>query len=101
MRSLAQNPAPSSDRCGEDAGAVCTRAAELLTLLKMPSVAQFVLTPSAEVSEPRYHRDTNTALPPWPCAPSVAWWRRRQASCWGEGMKTQWRLAGLQIRALY
>ncbi|XP_013969797.1 AP-5 complex subunit zeta-1 isoform X2 [Canis lupus familiaris] len=63
MRSLAQNPAPSSDRCGEDAGAVCTRAAELLTLLKMPSVAQFVLTPSAEVSEPRYHRDTNTALP--------------------------------------
>ncbi|XP_058425360.1 AP-5 complex subunit zeta-1 isoform X1 [Diceros bicornis minor] len=63
MRTLAQSPATSSLHCEEDAGAVRTRATELLNLLKMPSVAQFVLTPSAEVSEPRYHRDTNTALP--------------------------------------
>ncbi|XP_023975044.2 AP-5 complex subunit zeta-1 isoform X3 [Physeter macrocephalus] len=62
MRSLAQSPAPGSV-CGEDAGAVRTRATELLNLLKMPSVAQFVFTPSVAASEPRYHRDTNTALP--------------------------------------
>lgn len=63
MRTLAQSPATSSMHGEEDAGAVRTRATELLNLLKMPSVAQFVLTPSVEVSQPRYHRDTNTALP--------------------------------------
>uniref|UniRef100_A0A452QZI2 Adaptor related protein complex 5 subunit zeta 1 n=1 Tax=Ursus americanus TaxID=9643 RepID=A0A452QZI2_URSAM len=63
MRTLAQSTSPSSAYHEEDAGAVRTRATELLTLLKMPSVAQFVLTPSAEVAEPRYHRDANTALP--------------------------------------
>ncbi|XP_036080158.1 AP-5 complex subunit zeta-1 isoform X3 [Rousettus aegyptiacus] len=62
MRTLAQSPAMSSVPC-EDMGAVRVRTTELLNLLKMPSVAQFVLTPSTEVSEPRYHRDTNTALP--------------------------------------
>ncbi|KAI5257831.1 Ap-5 Complex Subunit Zeta-1 [Manis pentadactyla] len=63
MRTLAQSPATSSVRCEDASGAVCTRATELLNLLKMPSVVQFVLTPSVEVSQPRYHRDTNTALP--------------------------------------
>uniref|UniRef100_A0A8C4N070 Adaptor related protein complex 5 subunit zeta 1 n=1 Tax=Equus asinus asinus TaxID=83772 RepID=A0A8C4N070_EQUAS len=63
MRTLAQSPATSSMHGEEDAGAVRTRATELLNLLKMPSVAQFVLTPNVEVSQPRYHCDTNTALP--------------------------------------
>lgn len=63
MRTLAQSPAAGSLRCREDERAIGTRATELLNLLKMPSVAQFVLTPSVEVAAPRYHRDTNTALP--------------------------------------
>ncbi|XP_006143658.1 AP-5 complex subunit zeta-1 isoform X1 [Tupaia chinensis] len=63
MRTLAQRPAASSVHSEEDTDAVHTRATELLNLLKMPSVAQFVFTPSREVCNPRYHRDTNTALP--------------------------------------
>ncbi|OWK11080.1 AP5Z1 [Cervus elaphus hippelaphus] len=63
MRTLAQSPAAGPVHSEDDLGAVRTRATELLNLLKMPSVAQFVLTPSVEVSQPRYHRDSNTALP--------------------------------------
>ncbi|XP_032460933.1 AP-5 complex subunit zeta-1 isoform X1 [Phocoena sinus] len=63
MRTLAQSPAAGPVPREEGARAAHTRATELLNLLKMPSVAQFVFTPSVEVSEPRYHRDTNTALP--------------------------------------
>uniref|UniRef100_A0A2K5V2P3 Adaptor related protein complex 5 subunit zeta 1 n=1 Tax=Macaca fascicularis TaxID=9541 RepID=A0A2K5V2P3_MACFA len=63
MRTLTQSPATGSMHREEGAEAICTRATELLTLLKMPSVAQFVLTPSTEVCSPRYHRDVNTALP--------------------------------------
>ncbi|XP_058141714.1 AP-5 complex subunit zeta-1 [Dasypus novemcinctus] len=60
LSKLRQSPAV---RGREDAGAVRTRATELLNLLKMPSVAQFALSPGGEVSCPRYHRDANTALP--------------------------------------
>ncbi|XP_003795491.1 AP-5 complex subunit zeta-1 [Otolemur garnettii] len=63
MRTLAQSPASSCSQDEEGAEAIRTRATELLNLLKMPSVAQFVFTPSMEVCSPRYHRDVNTALP--------------------------------------
>ncbi|XP_045397198.1 AP-5 complex subunit zeta-1 isoform X1 [Lemur catta] len=63
MRTLAQSPAAGSPHGEEGTEAVHTRATELLNLLKMPSVAQFVLTPSPEVCSPRYHHDINTALP--------------------------------------
>ncbi|XP_052610147.1 AP-5 complex subunit zeta-1 isoform X3 [Peromyscus californicus insignis] len=63
IRTLAQNPATNSEHSEEEAEAIRTRATELLALLKMPSVAQFVFTPTAGVCQPRYHRDTNTALP--------------------------------------
>ncbi|XP_032115483.1 AP-5 complex subunit zeta-1 isoform X2 [Sapajus apella] len=63
MRNLAQSPASSSTHSEEGVEAIRTRATELLTLLKMPSVAQFVFTPSVEMCSPRYHHDANTALP--------------------------------------
>ncbi|XP_023569229.1 AP-5 complex subunit zeta-1 isoform X1 [Octodon degus] len=63
MRTLGQSPATSSVHSEEDMEAIRTRATELRNLLKMPSVAQFVLSPSTEVCQPRYHCDTNTALP--------------------------------------
>ncbi|XP_017389264.1 AP-5 complex subunit zeta-1 isoform X4 [Cebus imitator] len=63
MRNLAQSPDSSSTHSEEGMEAIRTRATELLTLLKMPSVAQFVFTPSVEMCSPRYHRDANTALP--------------------------------------
>ncbi|XP_061455777.1 AP-5 complex subunit zeta-1 [Rhineura floridana] len=63
MRTFVQNPAISSIYSAEDADAILTRATELMNVLKMPSVAQFVLTPSSEVSSPRFHQDTNVSLP--------------------------------------
>ncbi|KAJ6659771.1 hypothetical protein lerEdw1_018487 [Lerista edwardsae] len=60
MRTFAQSPAVSATY---DAEALLTRATELLNLLKLPTVAQFALTPSADISSPRFHRDTNTSLP--------------------------------------
>uniref|UniRef100_A0A3P9JPE8 Adaptor related protein complex 5 subunit zeta 1 n=1 Tax=Oryzias latipes TaxID=8090 RepID=A0A3P9JPE8_ORYLA len=47
----------------EDMVAIVTRGEELLSLLKTPGVAQSVLTPPPHVNTPRWHRDTNLALP--------------------------------------
>ncbi|ROL49454.1 AP-5 complex subunit zeta-1 [Anabarilius grahami] len=47
----------------EDTEEIITRAHELINLLKLPNVAQFVLAPSAGGDGPRWHRDTNASLP--------------------------------------
>ncbi|XP_046894887.1 AP-5 complex subunit zeta-1 isoform X2 [Hypomesus transpacificus] len=47
----------------EDVVAIVTRGEELWSLLKLPSVAQSVLTPPPCATSPQWHRDTNSALP--------------------------------------
>ncbi|TNM96695.1 hypothetical protein fugu_014851 [Takifugu bimaculatus] len=47
----------------EDLVSIVTRGEELWSLLKTPGVAQSVLTPPSYITEPRWHRDTNMAMP--------------------------------------
>lgn len=47
----------------EDAEEIVTRAHELTNLLKLPSVAQFVLAPPTLGESARWHRDGNTSMP--------------------------------------
>ncbi|KAM9494764.1 AP-5 complex subunit zeta-1 isoform 1-T1 [Clarias gariepinus] len=63
MRSFAHSGHVASCFTEEDSEEIITRAHELVNLLKLPNVAQFVLTPSTQGDCPRWHRDTNAALP--------------------------------------
>ncbi|MBN3318155.1 AP5Z1 protein, partial [Atractosteus spatula] len=63
MRSFACSAPVTSCYSEEDIEEILTRANELINLLKLPSVAQFVLAPSPQGTSPRWHRDTNTCLP--------------------------------------
>ncbi|XP_051988067.1 AP-5 complex subunit zeta-1-like isoform X5 [Xyrauchen texanus] len=47
----------------EDTEEIITRAHELINLLRLPNVAQFILASSAGGDSPRWHRDTNASLP--------------------------------------
>ncbi|XP_049600027.1 AP-5 complex subunit zeta-1 isoform X2 [Syngnathus scovelli] len=47
----------------EDLDSILTLGEELCALLKMPGVAQSVLNPPAHVTAPRWHQDTNVAMP--------------------------------------
>ncbi|KFV75186.1 AP-5 complex subunit zeta-1, partial [Struthio camelus australis] len=63
MRMFVQNPAVTSVYCEEDCEEILIRATELMNLLKMPSVAQFVFTPSVDVASTQFQRDVNDTLP--------------------------------------
>ncbi|KAK2502165.1 hypothetical protein MC885_021339 [Smutsia gigantea] len=73
-------------------------ATELLNLLKMPSVAQFMFTASMEVSQPRLHHDVSTALP---LALRIVSRLVEEAGLLpGEGPVTRGAPAGSQIKSL-
>ncbi|XP_051742532.1 AP-5 complex subunit zeta-1 isoform X2 [Ctenopharyngodon idella] len=63
MRVFARSGPVMACYCEEDTEEIITRAHELINLLKLPNVAQFVLAPSAGGDGPRWHRDTNASLP--------------------------------------
>uniref|UniRef100_A0AAR2L834 Adaptor related protein complex 5 subunit zeta 1 n=1 Tax=Pygocentrus nattereri TaxID=42514 RepID=A0AAR2L834_PYGNA len=63
MRSFARSGPVAVYFSEEDTEEIITRAHELINLLKLPNVAQFVLAPSTHGDSPRWHRDTNAGLP--------------------------------------
>ncbi|NXG44717.1 AP5Z1 protein, partial [Psilopogon haemacephalus] len=63
MRTFVQSPAVTSVYCEEDLEEILIRATELMNLLKMPSVAQFVFTPPLDVAKTRFQREVNDSLP--------------------------------------
>ncbi|NXI59306.1 AP5Z1 protein, partial [Chloroceryle aenea] len=63
MRTFVQSPAVTSVYSEEDLEEILIRATELMNLLKMPSVAQFVFTPPADAASTRFQREVNDSLP--------------------------------------
>ncbi|NXE79613.1 AP5Z1 protein, partial [Cochlearius cochlearius] len=63
MRTFVQSPAITSVYREEDLEEILIRATELMNLLKMPSVAQFVFTPPVDMASTRFQREVNDSLP--------------------------------------
>uniref|UniRef100_A0A3P9Q063 Adaptor related protein complex 5 subunit zeta 1 n=1 Tax=Poecilia reticulata TaxID=8081 RepID=A0A3P9Q063_POERE len=63
LRTTARNGSVAWCADEDDLVAIVTRGEELWSLLKAPGVAQSVLTPPPHVLTPRWHRDTNLAVP--------------------------------------
>ncbi|XP_075292439.1 AP-5 complex subunit zeta-1 isoform X2 [Opisthocomus hoazin] len=62
MRTFVQSPAVTAVYREEDLEQLLIRATELMNLLKMPSVAQFVFTPPVNVATTRFQREVNDSL---------------------------------------
>nr|XP_009915022.1 PREDICTED: AP-5 complex subunit zeta-1 isoform X1 [Haliaeetus albicilla] len=71
MRTFVQSPAVTSVYCEEDLEEILIRATELMNLLKMPSVAQFVFTPPVDVASTRFQREISQAK-------ACARWRKQK-----------------------
>ncbi|NXE06970.1 AP5Z1 protein, partial [Lophotis ruficrista] len=63
MKTFVQSPAVTSVYREEDLEEILIQATELMNLLKMPSVAQFVYTPPVNVASTRFQREVNDSLP--------------------------------------
>ncbi|XP_010162468.1 AP-5 complex subunit zeta-1 [Antrostomus carolinensis] len=63
MRTFVQSPAVTSVYCEEDLEEILIRATELMNLLKMPSVAQFLFTLPGNVASTQFQREVNDTLP--------------------------------------
>ncbi|NWI92699.1 AP5Z1 protein, partial [Pitta sordida] len=63
MRTFVQSPAVTSIYREEDLEELLIRATELMNLLKMPSVAQFVFTPPVNGASTQFQREVNDSLP--------------------------------------
>ncbi|NXK89638.1 AP5Z1 protein, partial [Formicarius rufipectus] len=63
MRTFVQSPAVTSVYCKEDLEEILIQATELMNVLKMPSMAQFVFTPPVDVASTRLQREVNDSLP--------------------------------------
>ncbi|XP_029014371.1 AP-5 complex subunit zeta-1 isoform X2 [Betta splendens] len=63
LRSVTRNGPVAWCSDEDDLVAIVTRGEELWSLLKTPGVAQSVLSPSAHVNTPQWHRDANVSMP--------------------------------------
>ncbi|XP_053936623.1 AP-5 complex subunit zeta-1 isoform X2 [Cuculus canorus] len=63
MRTFVQNPDVTSVYCKEDLEQILNQATDLMNLLKMPSMAQFVLMPPVDVASTQFQKEVKDSLP--------------------------------------
>ncbi|NXY50336.1 AP5Z1 protein, partial [Ceuthmochares aereus] len=63
MKTFVQNPDVTSVYSKEDLEQILNQATDLMNLLKMPSMAQFVLKSPVDVASTRFQKEVNESLP--------------------------------------